>query len=333
LELRFEVPPDRDGWRLDRFLCDQIPRLSRTRVHRIIREEALWPGGCSLKPSRRVRRGEVVVLHRQPRPEPEAPQEFAIIHQDDDLLILDKPAGLPVHPSARYHLNTLTTLLRRRYGEARPRITHRLDRETSGLLVCAWTKEAERAVKVQFQERVVHKEYLAIVQGRPPFTELVLDQPLGPALNSEVRVRMGPRDDELGQTASTKFRVVQRWATGALVAAEPLTGRQHQIRAHLAELGYPVVGDKIYGVDERLFIDFVESDGMLSDEDWDRLELYRHALHAHRVTFRHPRSGKEVQFSCPLPSDLAQYVAQVSHDASELRGEEPGGGSSRRTCG
>lgn len=317
IELRFVVPPDRDGWRLDRFLRDRIPRLSRARIQRIIEEEATHPGGATLKPSSRVRVGNVIVLHRPPMPEPPAPTSFGLVFEDDHLFVIDKPAGLAVHPTARYHRHTLTWLLRQRFGQDRPIITHRLDRETSGLLVCAKTVAAERAVKRQFQERTVTKEYLAVVKGRPGFEHEVIDLPLGPARSSQVRIRMEPRTD--GQPARTECQVLERLRGCSLVLARPRTGRQHQIRAHLSAIGHPVIGDKIYGEDERLFISFVEHG--LTAEDWERLELPRHALHAHRIELDHPATGEPLVLESPLAADLADFLETARwHDIEQRRG-------------
>lgn len=307
IELHLSVPPDRHGWRLDRFLHDRIPRLSRTRLQRIIEREVRGPAGEALKPSHRVRFGDVITILRDPPDEPEVPTDFAVLYEDGDLFIIDKPSGLPVHPTARFHRHTLTWLLRQRFGDPRPVLVHRLDRETSGVLVCAWNKEAERRLKTQFEGRVVKKEYLAIVRGAPSFDETTIDIPLGPATGSEIRIRMGPRHDEQGQPARTEITVLETFGDCSLVAARPLTGRQHQIRAHLAAIGYPVLGDKIYGEDEHLFIDFVE--GEMTGAAWRRLVLRRHALHAYRVELTHPSTGERVAFESPLPEDLADFLA------------------------
>jgi 23S rRNA pseudouridine1911/1915/1917 synthase len=273
----------------------------------VIEREVRGPSGELLKPSHRVRFGDVITIFRDPPPEPEVPTDFAVLFEDDELYVVDKPSGLPVHPTARFFRNTLTWLLRQRYGDGRPLLVHRLDRETSGVLVCAKTKDSERCLKRQFAERTVKKEYLAIVRGAPAFGATVIDIPLGPASGSEIRIRMGPRQDAQGQAARTAITVLEKLEGCSLVSARPLTGRQHQIRAHLAAIGHPVIGDKIYGEDEHLFIDFVE--GEMTLDSWRRLELRRHALHAHRVELVHPSSGEAVAFESPLADDLAEFLA------------------------
>lgn len=306
IEIRFIVPPDRDGWRLDRFLSDRIPRLSRSRIRRIIEEEALGADGKRFKPAHKVRWGEEILIYRPPFDEPETPRDFSVVHEDAELYVIDKPAGLPVHPTAKFHQNTVTFILRERFGPSRPVIAHRLDRETSGLLVCAKTKAAERAVKLQFEHRTVRKEYLALVQGTPVFDEKLVDIPLGPAIDSAVRIKMGPRYDEGGLPATTELRVLDRFETCTLIAAHPLTGRQHQIRAHLAEIGHPIIGDKIYGIDEQLFIDYAE--GVLTNEDQKRLGLPRQALHAHLLELTHPVTGERLELRSELPSDIVEFL-------------------------
>jgi 23S rRNA pseudouridine1911/1915/1917 synthase len=216
-----------------------------------------------------------------------------------------------VHPSARYQHGTLVALLRRRFGERWAEPVHRLDRETSGLVICARHPEASRRFMRAFQRGLVRKEYLAICAGSPP-PDLEVDAPIatgGRLVRIAVRV-----DRELGRPARTRFRVEQRFerdgAAFALVRAFPETGRQHQIRVHLREAGFPLVGDKIYGIDEAVYDRFVR--GALTDDDRARLLLTRQALHAHRLSFAHPESGAPMAFEAPLPADLSAFLAGAS---------------------
>jgi 23S rRNA pseudouridine1911/1915/1917 synthase len=301
IERHLVVPHDRSGMRLDRFLTWRIPRLSRTRAQRIVRGQAYAPDGRPLRPNHIVRAGDVIVIYRPPLPEPEAPRTFGVLWEDEDLLVVDKPAGLPVHPTARYHDNTLTALLGARYSP-KPTLTHRLDRETSGILICARTKDAERSLKAQFESRRVHKEYLALVRGRMALDETIVDVPLELEPTGKLKNRMRVAARGQGLPAETRVTVVARGASTTLVACEPRTGRQHQIRIHLFALGHPVLGDKLYGVDEDLFLGFCETG--LDDDMLAVLGLARHALHAHRIRFAHPRTGSEVSIRCPLPEDI-----------------------------
>jgi 23S rRNA pseudouridine1911/1915/1917 synthase len=306
VEVEFRVEPNYAGWRLDKYLRVKIPRLSRSRIQGIIKKSLL--SDKKLKPSSLIRPGLMFRLRRRMSEEPETPSSLIELYRDDALLVLDKPAGLPIHPSARYHHGTLVMLLRRLYGDgfqAWP--AHRLDRETSGLVVCGRTKQAARILMEDFSTGRVEKEYLAICEGQPPefFT---VDAPIAEgSANVRIAVRIDPR---LGKRAVTRFTVLRRFerdgAPFALVRASPETGRQHQIRIHLREAGFPIVGDKIYGPDEGIFDRF--SKRRLEPEAWRKLRLPRQALHAASIRFAHPSTRAMVSFRSPLPDDLEQFI-------------------------
>jgi len=309
-----KVEPNQKNLRLDRFVSEKIRRLSRTKAARIIEAGAYALDGRRLKNNYRVRAGEYVCLYRPAPEEPHSPEHFKILFEDEALMAVNKPAGLAMHPSARYHAGTLTRLLRDKYGDTRPVPVHRIDRETSGIVLLAKTPEAERALKILFADRIIEKKYLAIVRGVPEPASGSIDVPLGPALNSAVRIKMGPRLDEEGAQAVTDYRTVKSGfiETGesrtevSLVEAVPHTGRQHQIRAHLSHIGHSVVGDKIYGPDESLFIRYLD-EGMTDDMLKDLL-LPRHALHAFAISFVHPFTQKTTHIDCPLPDDLEGVI-------------------------
>jgi 23S rRNA pseudouridine1911/1915/1917 synthase len=300
------VPVDRDGWRLDRFLCWKIPRLSRTKAQRIIREQASTLEGRALRPNHIVRAGERFRILRPVPREPEHPTTFGVIFEDEHLYVVDKPAGLAAHPTARHFRGTVTAMLRDRFGEGRPRIAHRLDRETSGILVCAKTPDAERRLKLDFENRRVRKDYLAVVSGVPAWSETVLEQPLWPAKTGKLRVRMEVAPPGEGLPARTRVRVLDRVRDAALVLASPETGRQHQIRVHLLAAGHPVVGDKLYAHDEAHFIAYYET-GM-TDDLLDVFGLARQALHAHRIAMEHPATGEPLVLTSPLPADMRAFL-------------------------
>jgi len=320
-EVPFEVEANYAGWRLDRYLAEKIRRLSRTRIQRIIKEDLLFEGPRPLKPSTLVWPGLRFRLRRRRDPEPVCARDFAVAYEDADLLVVDKPAGLPVHPTARYFHHTLTAVLRERQPEGEKwDIAHRLDRETSGLLVCGKRPEVTRALKDLFaRPGAVQKEYLALVHGWPERDEFHIDLPLA-LLDHPLKVKMGVVED--GKPAETRVRVEARLSRDvpwrgpelALVRCWPLTGRQHQIRVHLAAIGHPVVGDKIYGPSDRYFVDFAE--GRLSDEARAELILDRHALHAAALTFPHPTTGERLRVEAPLPPDMAELALE---DASRRR--------------
>lgn len=299
--LTFPVPREQAGLRLDRFIQARIPRLSRTRANAIVRACAYRADGTRRRPAERVRAGEVVILVRPSFEEPVVPTEFGVIYEDEAMLVIDKPAGLPVHPSASYHKNTLTYLLRERYPEATPHLAHRLDRETSGVLVCAKTLDDERALKGQFERRETHKAYLAIARGQIDADEGEIDLPIGRP-DEGLHILMEISDD--GSPATTRFEVVGRAPAHTLVALFPRTGRQHQLRVHLAAIGHPIVADKLYGPEGSApFLEYVD-EGCMTPALVARLGHERQALHAHRLTLRHPRSPELLTLEAPFPEDL-----------------------------
>ena len=313
IEVRFVVEDDFHGFRLDHYLKRKIPRLSRTRIQGIIRTQLVGPEGRRMKPHSPVMAGDRLVILRPARPEPPAPRSFAVLHDDGDCLVVDKPAGVAMHATARYYFTTLTALLRERFPGEALQICHRLDRETSGCVVVARGKEAAARLKGAFERRRVDKEYLAVVRGDPAWEarEVDLSLRLADAAASRLRVRMvwGAPDEPGALPALTQLRVRGRFEGRALVACRPLTGRQHQIRAHLAAIGHPIVGDKLYGHDDEAFARFCDRAGEVSEaEVAEEFGLARQALHAWRITFPHPRTAEPLTVESPLPPDLAGLV-------------------------
>ncbi len=307
IPLRLRVPAEQDGWRLDHFLKLRIRRLSRTKIHGIIRSQVRFEDGRRARPACRVRGGEVIVLDRPAPSEPAVPRDFVVLCEDDAFVAIDKPAGLPIHTTAKFWRNTVTALLRERYPDERLQVCHRLDRETSGVLLVARGPDAGSFLKRAFARRAVDKTYLALVHGVPAQAEGVIDLPLR-LLDTPTHLMMGVARD--GLPAITHYHVVERFTRHALVAASPETGRQHQIRVHMAALGHPIVGDKLYRASEQAFMAFC--DGGLTPELLQAFDgLPRHALHAHQLTFPHPRTGAEVTVKSPLPADLAAVLGRL----------------------
>jgi 23S rRNA pseudouridine1911/1915/1917 synthase len=307
LALKFEVKREQAGRRADIFISNQIPRLSRTRVKQIIERAAYDSEGRPIKPNRTVREGDVITIYRPPPQEPEVPRHFDILYEDEWILGIDKPAGLPVHPTARYHLNTLTALLRDLYGENRPLLAHRIDAETSGVLLCAKTKESERRLKFMFAKRQIQKIYLAIVFGvpMPPFGRI--EASIGPDTSGPVKVKMACRPD--GMPSLTEYQVLQHGDRMSLVECVPRTGRQHQIRTHLAHIGHSIVGDKMYGKDPNLFIEYVEQGS--TPDIHARAGAARHFLHASSVCFIHPMTDEPITIQSPLPEDMRDQLMNM----------------------
>ncbi len=308
VRVRFVVEPNYAGWRLDRYLQEKIRRLSRERVQHLILNRLESADGRRLKPSTRVAAGLAFALLKEAEPEPEVPLEFGVVHDDGALVVVDKPAGLPVHPTARYSAHTFTSAAKARFPGRKIDPAHRIDRETSGLLACGGAPEWTKRLKRAFADGKVSKTYLALVLGAPPGDAFEVDAPLALTLASTVRVRMHVHAE--GLPSSTAFEVLGRrrapdGAPVALLACRPRTGRQHQIRAHLHHAGLPMVGDKIYGPDEAIFDRFTRR--ALTDEDRERLRLPRHALHAWRLELPHPETRAPVALEAPLPADLAEF--------------------------
>jgi 23S rRNA pseudouridine1911/1915/1917 synthase len=307
IDIPYVVEPNYAGWRLERYLGEKIRRLSRARIQGIILRGLI----CEqrLKPSTLVYPGLSFRIRRRVSEEPETPTELPILFQDEWLLVLDKPAGLPIHPTARYHAGTLVTLLRERFGERSAEPAHRLDRETSGLVICGRTTESCRVLGRLFLSREVHKEYLAICEGHPPEDRFIVEAPIAEGTELiRIAVRIDPVE---GKESRTRFQVLQRFTRDgepfALLRCYPETGRQHQIRIHLNAAGFPLVGDKMYGPDPGYFDRF--SKQCLEPEAWVRLRLPRHALHAAHISFPHPGTGERVRFDASLPADLADFIA------------------------
>ncbi|MFH2009529.1 MAG: RluA family pseudouridine synthase [bacterium] len=313
IEIRFQVEPSCHGWRLDRYLQHKVKRLSRTRIAQVIRQLLLLNGSPAHKPGIRVRRGDELLIRRPTPVEPDVPRTFEVLADGPGYLAVSKPAGLPVHPTARYLNNTLTALIRERYGpDSGINMAHRLDRETSGIVLFGTNPAATRQLKLAFRDGLVQKRYLAVVHGDLAEPALV-DLPLGPAPGSVIRIRMGVLEG--GQPACTRLEPLRRYGTHTLVQASPVTGRQHQIRVHLEALGHALVGDKLYGHPDDFFLGLIETG--VTPELATVLQLERHALHAARIRFPVPDgSGTEAEVEAPLPPDLRRFLQRLDTAAA-----------------
>jgi 23S rRNA pseudouridine1911/1915/1917 synthase len=308
VRIPFKVEPNYRGWRLDAYLAQKIRRLTPEKLAFLIANRLEHDGDGPLTAESLLVPGQEFRLVREAEPEPDTPLEFGVVHDDGALLVVDKPAGLPVHPTARYFAHTFTALARARFPEWKVDPAHRLDRETSGLLACGTSPEHTKRLKAAFAAGRVEKAYLAIAEGAPAEARFTVDAPLALTKASLVRVRMHVHGE--GAPAVTAFEVLERRRApggGAvtLLACTPHTGRQHQIRAHLHHAGLALVGDKIYGHDEAIFDRFTRRE--LTDHDHARLRLPRQALHAWRLALPHPVTGERVALEAPLPPDLAEF--------------------------
>jgi 23S rRNA pseudouridine1911/1915/1917 synthase len=330
----FRVPPECAGMRVDVFLQSQLRNTSRTRARSIVENSAFTPDGRRRRPSDRLKAEDRVVLWRAPLEEDQSEVELRILYEDEHLLVVDKPPSMPVHPTARHHRATvLKQLEAQRPGEFLS-LVHRIDKETSGILLVARSRLADKEFKrlledrsvalmagaplafaraTDKQKRALHqqarnarpldKTYLAITWGVPP--DGAIDLPLELDADNPLRVKMRVAKPGSGLDALTEVRVVERRGRYALVTCALHTGRQHQIRVHLAAVGCAVVGDKLYGPDERMLAR--AADGELTLADRARLELPRHALHAHRYSLLHAITGEPLELVSPLPPDLRDF--------------------------
>ena len=321
IELDILVPSECGGWRLDHFLKRRIGRLSRTRIQSIIGDQIFFSDGRPVRPAAPVRAGETIWLRRPAPVEPDVPRHFEVLFEDASVLVIDKPAGLPMHTTAKFWRNTLTALLRERYPGQPMDVAHRIDRETSGVLLIARGRSAASFLTRAFARREVDKTYLALVKGHPPDSGRI-DRPLR-LLDTKSRIMMGPapEGDIGGLPAITRFRVLRRFSAHALCEAHPETGRQHQIRVHFQSLGHAIVGDKLYGAGEALFMracDEGVTPELLAHFDG----LPRHALHAHRLTFPHPVTHDPITVESPLPPDLTAHLATLGPSTPVEHGPE-----------
>lgn len=304
------VPPESGGMRLDRFVQAQLRSTSRTRAQRIVERSAFSPEGASLRNNHRVRADERVVLWRPPWDEETPDVALTVVYEDDDLLAISKPPFIVAHPTARYHNSSVVVMLREQRPDEHITLLHRLDRETSGVLLTARTRQADRAVKLQLEaRRDVVKEYVTFVWGWPAWEHHRCELPLELDPAGSYRVKMRVAAPGTGLPSATTFVTEERRGRAgkryARIRCMLHTGRQHQIRVHLAALGLPVVGDKLYGPDDQLF--GRAADGALTDEDRLRLELDRHALHACAMEIQHPTGLHRLRIEAPLPHDLRTF--------------------------
>jgi len=314
--VRFPVRADTAGMRLDLFLKMRLPWRSRESVHRVLRERDIRVSGARRRASYRLKDGEVVTVPNPPPPEdPSVIHDVAlhIVYEDEDLVVLNKQPDVVVHPVGKHRYGTLINALHLRYrrpddpaNDIQPKLGHRLDKETTGVLIVCKSDAARRSVAAQFEKNTVTKEYVALVEGRVATPEGVIEGALGPDPDSDIKMKQCVRAD--GSPASTRFEVVERRRDITLVRAIPRTGRQHQIRVHLKSIGHPILCDKLYGLRETLRRSEVRD---LGEGEIDRVLIDRQALHAHRATLLHPATGREVTFETELPEDMATVLAEA----------------------
>lgn len=290
---------ERGGQRLDKVIQAHVQDLSRAAVQRLIKTGEVTVNGQPSRPSYRVQVGdEVVVRVPVEMPEPVVPEDIPldIIYEDDTLLAVNKPAGMVVHPALGHPSGTLVNAVLAHCpqiadvgGLERAGIVHRLDKDTSGLILIAKDEATRAALQRQFKRRRVVKTYLALVEGQVQPREGVIEAPVGRDKRQRKRMAVVRR----GREARTTYRAVEYFADHTLLEVRPYTGRTHQVRVHLAWLGYPIVGDRVYGHRRQ------------------RLLRDRHFLHAAQLRFTHPNVDEEVDFKAPLPPELSAVLRRL----------------------
>jgi 23S rRNA pseudouridine1911/1915/1917 synthase len=289
-----EVPAGDAGVRLDRFLAGRLG--SRARAQRLIEAGQVHVDGAPRPKRHLLRGGELIAVDEtDPRPEPERGEApYAVAYEDEHLLVVDKPAGVVVHPARGHHEGTLVQALAGRAAGGpdpwRAGIVHRLDRDTSGLLVVAKSDEVHRALRSMMSARRIEREYLALVRGRPPARSGTIDAPIGRDRRARARVST---DTDSPREARTHFRVERTLPAATLLRIRLETGRTHQIRVHLEAIDHPVAGDPEYG-DAGLY------------------GLRRQFLHATRLAFDHPVTGERLDVTSPLPRDLEEALTEAA---------------------
>lgn len=305
------------GWRLDHYLQRLFPNYSRELFKKAINQGAVLVNGLEVKPSRRLRVNDALAVRLPEQPDDSIePEEIplSILYEDDAFVVIDKQAGLIVHPgkgnyggtlanALQFHFDTLSDVA----GRHRPGIVHRLDRETSGVLVVAKDNQVHEKLSRQFEQRTVEKQYVAIVNGRVEFDSDWIE--------THVRVHRGKRERmeicEAGgnaREANTFYKVAERFRGYTLVDLFPKTGRTHQLRVHLEHLGHPIVADHLYGGGRRLRrSDLLPNEAERSAGD-RRVLITRQALHAHRLTISHPVTGESMTFEAALPADMQRTL-------------------------
>ncbi len=303
--------PDADGLRFDVAIARLLPSLSRSRLKALIDAGQALVDGNPARPSARVRAGQSVsVVVPEPAAAVPRPEDLPlhVVHEDGDLLVVDKPAGMVVHPGAGRSSGTLVNALLHHVrdlsgvgGVLRPGIVHRLDAGTSGLLVVAKNDVAHRALARQFENRTVAKEYLAVVHGTPPRREGAIDAAVG--RDPWHRQKMSLRSRR-GREARSSYTVEQVLDGASLVRVKIQTGRTHQIRVHMGSLGCPLVGDRTYGG--------AREPSARRPEAREAIRAFpRPALHAARLCFRHPSTGASLDFESSLPHDMASLILSL----------------------
>jgi len=311
--MRCAVRREHAGLELAAFLGARFPYHTAEDWARLAAEGAVLLNDAPPPPGRLLAEGDIVRYMPAGGPEPRVDTAFTVLYEDRDIVVVDKPGNLPAHPAGRYFKHTLWWALKERLGITNPGVINRLDRETSGVTLVAKNPIADRSCRAQFSSRGVTKKYIAIVEGAFPGPLLARGY-MSSGSTAVIRKKQlfepaaGPLPEpgRESQWAETAFTLLERKKDLSVVEAVPHTGRLHQIRATLLALGFPLAGDKIYGLDEGVFPRFLED--RLTEGDAAKMRLGRQALHAAELSFRHPSDGRAMTVKAPLPADMSALL-------------------------
>ncbi len=318
--LEFEVKSRIEGKRVDAYLASRFTDYSRQVLQKVIDADGVRVNGRTVKASYRVRPGDLISIHLPELPETNPKPEdlpIEIVYEDEHLAVVNKPAGMVTHPARGNWRGTLVNALQFHFdrlsvlaGENRPGIIHRLDRDTTGLLVVAKDERIHHKLAFQFERRTVQKEYLALVYGVPQRDSDYVEQPIGfhPVSREKMAIRSA---QDGGKSAVTFYEVEERFRGYALVRCHPRTGRTHQIRIHLTHIGHPIVADKLYSGRDKLTLEgllIAEKPPIRLAEASETVLIDRQALHAQMLTFVHPATGQELRLSGALPEDFSRTL-------------------------
>ena len=305
------------GKRIDAYLASRYPDYSRSVIQKVIDAKAVLINGQPTKASYKVRLDdEIKVWLPELADDTPVPEDIPlqVVYEDEALTVVNKPPGMVVHPAKGHWSGTLVNALQFHYdalstvaGESRPGIVHRLDRDTTGLLLVAKDDLAHRNLAKQFEERSVRKEYLALVSGSPQRDSDYVEQSIGfhPTHREKMAIRLA---QDGGKEAVTFYEVLERFNGYAYVQCKPRTGRTHQIRVHLTHVGHPILADKLYTNRDRISLGDLAGEQI---EEAETILIARQALHAHKLYLRHPRTGEELALHAPLPDDMAATLAAL----------------------
>ena len=321
-KVAIRIGPRQAGKSAIEFLTERFRYQTRSGWIREIEAERVRLNRQPLSAGTPLAPGDILSYHPPENLEPKIRPDYEIVYRDGAVLVINKPGNLPCHPGGRYFAHTLWGLLKTREGLENIHFVHRLDRETSGLVLIAKDPESARICQRQFGDGTVRKGYLAVVEGHFPSEPVIADGYLIPDTDSPVRKKRQFISSDVeapipaqAQPCRTRFRILQHQGPLSLIEARPETGRLHQIRATLCSMGYPVVGDKIYGVDDTLFLRFMED--LLTPEDRVGLRMDRQALHASELGFRHPRTGMMLFFGVPCPAEIDSIFRRIHFPPKE----------------